>query len=148
MKNLIALIVGAMLLWCTPLTAAESAGPSADFSKFFGVSLGAKGAFGGNYLTEPDEPWSQDDSLAFESGAGGIGGGGGLYTEFRVLWGYLGLEIDLLFDHSKNWCSIEYSNAVDTDWIYSFTAMRIPLLIKGNIEMKKSRVSLGVPFNN
>ncbi len=122
---------------------AELAGPNSNISEFFGVSAGAKGAFGGNYLNEPDEGIPGIEA-PFESGAGGWGGGGGLYTEFRVLWGFLGLEFDLLFDHAKNWCGIEFNNIVDTEWIYTATSFRMPLLLKGNLEMKTARIGLGI----
>lgn len=110
--------------------------------QFFGVSVGAKGQIGGNYLTDPkDAPsWAP----IFEDGAGGIGGGGGLYAEFRVLEGHLGLEFDVLFESNKNWASMEYNNVVDTDWITRFKTVRMPLLVEGSLEGDRTRVSLGV----
>ncbi len=143
MRILSSLLLAAALLSGAGPAFAELAGPNSNISEFFGVSAGAKGAFGGNYLNEPDEgiPGAE---LPYESGAGGWGGGGGLYTEFRVLWGFLGLEFDLLFDHAKNWCGIDYNSIVDTEWIYTATSLRMPLLLKGNLEMKAARVGLGI----
>jgi hypothetical protein len=130
---------------CCLLVATKSFGqetPSSGKGDFFGVSLGAKGAIGGNYLNKPNETLT-DGSLPYEDGAGGWGGGGGLYTEFRILWGYLGLEFDLLFDHSKNWCDIDF-NTLETSWIYSFTSLRMPILLKGNLLTDTTRVSFGI----
>ncbi len=109
---------------------------------FFGVSLGAKGCFGGNFVTSPDNApaWA----LVYDDGAGGIGGGGGLYTEFRILKGHLGLEFDLIFEHNKNWSSITFNNVLETDWIFTFNAVRMPLLLEGSLESESVRGSLGV----
>lgn len=114
--------------------------------KFFGISAGLKGSIGGNYLTDPANvpPHDSSISLVYEDGAGGLGGGGGLYTEFRILRGHLGLEFDVLFEGNKNWSSIEYSGAVDTDWIYRFNTVRLPLLLEGSLEGETTRVSLGL----
>jgi hypothetical protein len=119
---------------------AEDAAPAED--PFFGLSVGLKGSFGGNYLTDPES--APNWALVYEDGAGGIGGGGGLYAELRVLEGHLGLEFDILFESNKNWTSIEFSNIVDTDWITRFRTMRLPLLLEGSLEGETTRVSLGV----
>jgi hypothetical protein len=111
---------------------------------FFGLSLGVKGGGGGNYVTKPDSVPATYDSAPFADGGGGWGAGGGLYTELRVFGHYLGLEIDLLFDHTKNWCNIEYNDVVKMDYIYSFTAVRVPFLIKGSLESGMTRFSLGL----
>ena len=113
-----------------------------DDTPFFGVSLGAKGCFGGNFVSNPDN--APPGALIYDDGAGGIGGGGGLYTEFRILKGHLGLEFDLIFEHNKNWSSITFNNVVETDWIFTFNAVRIPLLLEGSLESDAVRGSLGV----
>jgi hypothetical protein len=111
---------------------------------FFGWSAGIKGSIGGNYLTSPDDvpPGLGDAPLA--DGAGGFGGGGGIAGEFRALWGHLGLEVDLLFDRSKNWASITYGEVVETDWIFRATSLRIPILIEGHLDGPLVRASLGL----
>jgi hypothetical protein len=111
------------------VTAGAGAGENANPQEgdgdtpFFGESLGVKGCFGGNFVTNPDNApaWA----LIYDDGAGGIGGGGGLYTEFRILKGHLGLEFDLIFEKNKNWSSITFSNVVETDWIFTFNAVRV-----------------------
>ncbi len=138
-KYIAVIIVSTMFLLSTKAVAQENAGNEAPF---FGVSLGVKGGAGGNYLTEPDDvPLG---AIVYEEGAGGWGAGGGLYTELRALWGYLGLEIDLLFDHSRNWSSNTINNVVEINWISMSNALRIPLLLKGNIEMESVRFYLGI----
>ena len=123
--------------------AAGLAPPPAPSSKpFFGLSAGAKGGVGGNYLSPPDDApaWA----LVYDDGAGGVGGGGGLYAEFRILWGHLGLELDVLFEANKNWSNIEFNNVVKTDWITRFSTVRIPLLLEGSVENDLVRGSLGI----
>jgi len=129
----------AVLLLSLPASAGEK---EADF---FGLSLGLKGSAGGNYLTAPDHvPDSAAMFTIYKSGAGGWGAGGGLYTEFRVLWGYLGLEVDLLYDYSRNWAGVDFSQVVGTDWVYESHALRVPLLLKGSMDLDYLRVSLGL----
>lgn len=144
-KHAIAALSLAMLFLITAKAGAgENASPQggdAD-TPFFGVSLGVKGAFGGNFVTDPDN--APPGAIIFDDGAGGIGGGGGLYTEFRILNGHLGLEFDLIFEKNKNWSSITFSNVVETDWIFTFNAVRIPLLLEGSVESESVRGSLGI----
>jgi hypothetical protein len=140
----------ATVFFCLPLAAQTEPDGETDIptdegeaqDHFFGASLGLKGGFGGNYLSKPDN--TLPGTLPFDGGAGGIGGGGGIYTEFRILWDHLGLEVDFLFDRSKNWCNIEYNGLVDTDWIYHQTALRIPVLLKGALSKGITRASLGI----
>ncbi len=133
----------AAALFVVTLTGVSNAQETASKEiPFFGVSLGLKGAVGGNLLTQADATPSW--AIIYEDGAGGIGGGGGIYTEFRILKGHLGLEFDILFESNKNWGSIEFNNTVDTDWIYRFKTVRLPLLLEGSLEGDKTRVSLGV----
>ncbi len=131
------------------ITAGAGAGENAanpqeggNDTPFFGVSLGVKGAFGGNFVTNPDN--APIGAIIYDDGAGGIGGGGGLYTEFRILKGHLGLEFDLIFEKNKNWSSITFSNVVETDWIFTFNAVRMPLLLEGSVESESVRGSLGI----
>ncbi|MDD5307103.1 MAG: hypothetical protein PHU25_07255 [Deltaproteobacteria bacterium] len=141
LRNISTACALAAALTLVPLPAgAEETGKN----PFFGLSLGVKGGGGGNYVTKPDSVPANYESAPFADGGGGWGAGGGLYTELRVLGGYLGLEIDLLFDHTKDWCNIEYNNVVKMNYIYSFTAVRIPFLIKGSLESGMTRFSLGI----
>ncbi|MBW2453257.1 MAG: hypothetical protein JRI68_02050 [Deltaproteobacteria bacterium] len=116
--------------------------PTDDERPFFGVSLGGKGTVGGNVWTQPDS--SPSYGLVFDDTAGGWGGGGGLYTELRVLWGYLGLEVDVLFERNSSWHNVTYNGVLETDWILKWTSLRVPILIKGIIPTRPVRISLGV----
>lgn len=131
----------APLVFSIPALAADGEEIGGDF---FGYSAGIRSSIGGNYLTVPENVPPGFGSLAFADGAGGFGGGGGLALEFRVLKGHLGVELDILFERSRNWASITYSNVVETDWIYSFTSMRIPILLEGSLENNTVRASIGV----
>ncbi len=120
--------------------------PTVSASDFFEISVGGRGFGGGNYITEPSDPLTNGRSLPFEDRAGGWAAGGGLQSEFRVLWGYLGLEFSLLFDHSENWCEIKHSvgNFYQKNrYLFSFTSLRMPLLLKGNLSFGIFRLSLG-----
>ncbi len=132
-----------------PATAGESdadadsaPSPDDDERPFFGVSLGGKGTVGGNLWTQPDS--SPSYGLMFDDTAGGWGGGGGLYTELRVLWGYLGLEVDVLFERNSSWHNVTWNGVLETDWILKWTSLRVPILIKGIIPTRPVRISLGV----
>jgi hypothetical protein len=109
---------------------------------FFGLSLGAKGAVGGNVWTKPETrpTWA----LLYDDTAGGWGGGGGLYAELRVLWGHLGLEVDLLFERNRLMNRITFNDVYETDWLVEWTSVRIPLLLEGSLEGDRTRVSLGL----
>jgi hypothetical protein len=130
---------------------AETKAPSTK--PFFGLDAGVKGGVGGNFLSNPD-PKPMVSGLAvegvpYEDGAGGLGGGGGLYAEFRILWGHLGLELDVLFEANKNWCDIDYnfpgvSAPLKTSWITRFSTVRVPLLLEGSVENDLVRGSLGI----
>ncbi|MFO8074358.1 MAG: hypothetical protein R6V85_21045 [Polyangia bacterium] len=135
------LFTGLAALFAFPALAADGEENDPDF---FGYSAGLKGSIGGNYLTVPEDVPPGFGELAFADGAGGFGGGGGIALEFRVLEGHLGLELDMLFEKSRNWASITYSEVVETDWIYSFTSMRIPILLEGSLENDTVRASIGV----
>ena len=127
---------------------ASAGGPTAEQGgaedRFFGYSAGVVGAVGGNYLTPPEDVPAGYGELAFADGAGGLGGGGGIAGEIRILWGHLGLEVDLIFERSKNWASITYGDVVETDWIVRSTSLRIPILLEGSLENELLRASLGV----
>jgi hypothetical protein len=128
-----------------PLTVAAQASGDAPS---LGLSLGIKGGGGGNSLTSPDGVPGYHDSMAFAEGGTGWGAGGGLSAELRMLGGHLGIEIDLLADYSSMSSSVQlhdqFNNAVTTEWSYAFTAIRIPLLIKGILESGITRFGLGI----
>jgi hypothetical protein len=143
-----ATVLAAALLFAPILAAAQEAATQEaapeDDAPFFGWSAGIKGSIGGNYLTPPEDVPAGLGDAPLADGAGGFGGGGGVAGELRALWGHLGLEVDLLFDRQKNWCSITYGEVVETDWIFRATSLRIPILLEGYLEGELVRASLGI----
>ena len=109
------------------------------------MTVGAKAGASGNYLTEPDNG-PAGFSAPFEEGAGGWGGGGGLFAETRFLKGHLGLETGMAFDFARNKSTITYNNTVETEWGWKQLQMRIPLLIQGGTgdTKGKPRFAVGV----
>ena len=101
------------------------------------ITAGAKGAIGGNYMSEPDDAalWAG----AFEDGAGGIGGGGGIFGDVRILKQHLGLEVDLLIDANKTWCNFN-----DVDFILKYKLLKIPVLVKVGTQTSVVRISAGI----
>lgn len=102
------------------------------------ATVGAKGAIGGNYLSTPDNTIPGTVGI-FDDGAGGIGGGGGIFGDIRFLKEHLGLEVDILFDGNKTWCNLN-----DADFILKYTSLRIPLLLKGSVLSGITRISAGI----
>ncbi len=140
-------LAAALLLGSTHAAAQEAAtlpDETPDETPFFGWSAGIKGSIGGNYLTPPKDVPAGLGDAPLADGAGGLGGGGGIAGEFRALWGHLGLEVDLLFDRSKNWANITYGDVVETDWIFRATSLRIPILVEGYLDGEMVRASLGI----
>jgi hypothetical protein len=128
----------ALALLASPAAAQDAA--EAEGSPFFGLSLGAKGIGGADVWTNPaDQP---PDALLFADTIAGWGAGGGLYTELRILWGYLGLEIDLLFERNKLWHEITWNEVLETEWLLEWTSMRLPILLKGCLESEMIRACL------
>jgi len=134
-------LVLASLLGSTAV-AAQDAAPATAADPFLELSLGAKGGGGGNLWTDP--PNEPPYALMFDDDTGGWGAGGGLYTELRILWGYLGLEIDLLFETNTIWHEITWNQVLETKWNLSWTSMRLPILLEGNLDSDLVRVSLGL----
>ncbi|MBN2718547.1 MAG: hypothetical protein JXX14_22070 [Deltaproteobacteria bacterium] len=109
------------------------------------VTAGGKGAIGGNFLSQPENSLEQVGIVApFDDGAGGIGGGGGIFGELRILKQHLGLEVDLIFDANKTWCTITYNNVWDVDFILKYTNLRIPVLVTGAATHGRVRLSAAV----
>jgi len=138
----IAIALALALALVSASAAAEEMAVEEDAEKpFFGLSVGAKGGGGGNLWSDP--PNEPAYALMFDDDTGGWGAGGGLYAEFRVLWGYLGLEIDLLFETNTIWHEITWNQVLETNWILSWTSMRLPILLEGNLDSDLIRISLG-----
>ena len=71
----------------------------------FQGSAGGIFTIGGDMWTEPDAP-ADIDTIPFGGMAGGLGVGGGVFFEARFIK-YIGLELDLLFEHNSQWYSVE-----------------------------------------
>ena len=110
------------------------------------LDVGVKGGAGGNYQNTPDNlpPIAEFATLPFDDGAGGVGGGGGLFVEGRFLGQHLGLEIGFLADRNKNWCTITHNDVVEIDYIVRHTSLRIPIMLQGAMVKGITRIGLGV----
>jgi hypothetical protein len=111
----------------------------------FAGSGGALFTVGGDLWTEPDAPFNLDH-VPFGDMSGGYGVGGGLFFEARFIK-YIGLELDLLFEGNRMWYDIELSSGPSTAefrFNLKYTAIRIPILVKGVFETESMRVSLGL----
>jgi len=112
----------------------------------FESSIGFKLLAGGNLWTSPDNIEPGYDALGFAGSAGGFGWGAALYYEARIVQ-YLGLELDLGYDHSKLQRDLKYNiNGVGFDVNESVTAsgLRWGLLAKGIVPVEFGRVWLGL----
>ncbi|MBN2801460.1 MAG: outer membrane beta-barrel protein [Deltaproteobacteria bacterium] len=109
------------------------------------LDVGVKGAVGGDYLSKPDVPdYMAGFVVPFDDGAGGIGGGGGIFADLRILKQHLGLEVGLLFDANKLWCNITQNGLVKVNYAFKENNLRIPVLLKGNIVNGITRIGLGI----
>jgi hypothetical protein len=109
------------------------------------LTVGAKGGASGNFLSEPDNG-PAGVAAPFEEGAGGWGGGGGLFAETRFLKGHLGVETGLAFDFARNKSTITWNDTVETEWGWKQLQLRVPLLIQGGTsdQKDKPRFAVGV----
>lgn len=148
------LVILTVLVWCSPAwagpdeeqieTGPDSAGEpriekdkAEEFESFMSLSVGFKGSVGGNlWASSKNVPsWPL---VPFDGSAGGWAAGGGLAMEFRALWGYLGLEFDVLIERNTMWTEITHSmieNSFETEWaktkwFIDWTSVRLPLLLK------------------
>lgn len=128
-------LFGLRCLGCVAVVSLIAA--SAGAEPIVWLDVGAKGAVGGQYYTEPDG--IDRGAVPFDDGAGGIGGGGGIFFETRFLGQHLGLEFDLLVESNKTWCNVN-----DTDYVLRYTTMRLPILLKGHIVKDTSRIGFGL----
>ena len=112
----------------------------------FESSFGFKLLAGGNLWTSPNNLEPGYDALGFAGSAGGFGWGAALYYEARIVQ-YLGLELDLGYDHSQLQRDLKYNiNGVGFDVNESVTAsgLRWGLLAKGIVPADFGRVWLGL----
>jgi hypothetical protein len=121
----------------TPALAGEGTGMK--------LTVGAKGGGSGNVLTKPDNG-PTFFSAPFEEGAGGWGGGGGIFGELRFFGGHLGVETGVSLDYGRNKSTITYNDVLKTEWGWKMTSLRVPFLIQGGTSDApgKTRFAFGV----
>ncbi|MBN2498111.1 MAG: hypothetical protein JXR96_26210 [Deltaproteobacteria bacterium] len=108
---------------------------------FWEIRVGAKGALTGNLWAEPNEaparsdPFWGDDQFF-------VGGGGGIFAEVNF-FGFVGLELDLLFE-ANSLTFNETINYFEYDYDTHFTQLRVPILVKGTVPLGPVELSLGI----
>jgi len=111
--------------------------------KIFSGSAGVLITAGGNVWTEPESGYNLE-SFPFDDTAGGYGVGGGVFFEARFIR-YLGLEIDILFEHNDMWYSIDYGHgAAELQYHIKYVNYRLPVLVKAVIPAGIMRFSIGI----
>ncbi len=146
MRRLACLLLASVLL-------APAAARAGKLPVFQG-SAGALFTVGGDLWSDPDFPSRLDPfvgGVPFHDMSGGYGVGGGVFFEARFIK-YIGLELDLLFEGNRMWYDVDYTvtvpglGTVDGELRYNlkYTAIRMPVLVKGVFETKAMRVSLGL----
>jgi outer membrane protein with beta-barrel domain len=111
----------------------------ADFS--WDLRVGAKGAFNGIMWSEPDDAPLGSDPL-WGDAQFFIGGGGGIFIEANF-FGYLGLEIDVLYE-SNSLKFNETINSFEYDYYTKFKQVRIPIMVKGILPLGGVELFLGL----
>ncbi len=139
---IVAAAAATAVLWASPARAGIK---KADI---FHGSAGAYFTVGGDLWTQPENrPPGDVDSVPFGGTAGGWNLGGGLLFEARFIK-YIGLEIDLLFDHHDDMYDIEYFvssiKVGELRYHMRFMDVRLPILFKVVIDAPAMRFSLGL----
>jgi len=138
MKQHMALVIFAVALLLPGLAQAKL--------KIFEGSAGGLFVAGGNVWTKPDTPGNiiLDDSIPFADTAGGYGVGGGLMFEARFIK-FIGLELDVLFEHNDQWYSVEVNGGIaEAKFHLKYLNVRLPILLKAVIPTGIVRVSIGI----
>ena len=111
--------------------------------KIFGGSAGGLFVAGGNIWTKPESNMDLD-GMPFGDTAGGYGVGGGLLFEARFIK-FIGLELDVLFEHNDQWYSIEVNGGIaKAEFHLKYLNVRLPILLKAVIPTGIVRVSIGI----
>ncbi len=106
-------------------------------------SVGAKALLGGSVWSTPKDVPGGYEGIGFAGSGGGFGGGGALYGELRIAQ-YLGLELDLGYDHTTLRRQVTYNGVVDVDEKVTLAGFRGALLVKGVVPTSFGRFWLGV----
>jgi len=129
----------------------EKDGAAEEFETFMSLAVGAKVSFGGNLWTSSKNVPSWP-LVPFDGSAGGWAAGGGLQIDLRILWGYLGLEFDVLIERSTMWTEITHSMIENnfesewatTKWFIDWTNVRLPLLLKAYAPIGWARFTIAI----
>lgn len=132
-----------------PATAPARKANRKDGRSFFNLVVGAKGGAGGNLWTESKSvPLAMTNFAPFDGMAGGWSAGAGIFAEFRAVWGYVGLEFDLMFERNTLWTEIKNKTNnytwSEAKWLLDWTNVRIPLLLKGYLPVGNTRLTLAI----
>lgn len=115
------------------------------------MTVGLKGAVGGNHMNAQDSPAGDDEIQYFDDGGApfegdvvGSGGGGGIFGEVRFWREHLGIELDLLLDMNRARCTVAQTSSVDVDYILTYSMLRVPLLLKAAFQSGATRIGVGI----
>lgn len=106
-------------------------------------SAGVKALLGGSVWSTPDDIPGGYEGLGFAGTAGGFGYGGAAYGELRIAR-YLGLELDLGYDHTTLRRQVTYNGVVDVDEKVTHAGFRGALLVKGVVPTSFGRFWVGL----
>jgi hypothetical protein len=126
---------------CASLAAFSAGTARADV---FSATVGAKAFAGGNLWTTPSNIPDGYSGIGFAGDGGGVGYGGGVYVEGRLLR-FVGAEIGLTYDSS-----VLERNVTDTgtgskvNEKVTTPSWRLPLLAKAILPLPLGRLSLGI----
>ncbi|NOZ85056.1 MAG: hypothetical protein GXP49_02095 [Deltaproteobacteria bacterium] len=141
-------VVTFVLLLVPAVASAKSEGGAISRSpSFVRLSAGLGIDVGGNLWTK-SENVPNYNLTPFDGYGGGWAAGGGLTLETDILWGFMGLEIDVLFERSTIWTEITHNlivggNEVEigkTRWTLDGMNIRLPLLLKGILPLGAVRL--------
>jgi hypothetical protein len=126
---------------CAALVTLSAGAARADL---ISATAGAKGFAGGNLWTTPDNIPGGYSGVGFAGDGGGVGFGGGVYVEGRVLT-FLGAEVGLTYDSSVLQRDVTISGGPTkvTEKVTT-SSWRVPLLVKGILPVPFGRLSLGL----
>jgi hypothetical protein len=126
---------------CASLTVLSAGVARADVVS---ATVGAKAFAGGNLWTTPSNIPGGYDGIGFAGNGGGVGYGGGLYVEGRVLR-FVGAEVGITYDSSvlERNVTITGTGSKITEKITT-PSWRLPLLVKVILPLSPGRLSLGI----
>lgn len=106
-------------------------------------SLGVKALLGGSVWSTPADIPGGYEGIGFAGSGGGFGYNGAVYGELRIAE-YLGLELDLGYDHTTLRRQVTYNSVVDVDEKVTLAGFRGALLVKGIVPTSFGRFWVGL----